>query len=507
MSKRYLSLQLGAWPIQRLRLQARRNHAPFPPDEAPLALVAADRGVPRLAAVNPAARALGLAPGRSLADARAICPGLLVRAAEPAADAEELATLGWWCTRYSPRVMVDGTDSLALDLTGCGHLLGGEAGVLEDVSRRLARSGLSHRLAIADRLSQAWAWARFGAGGILPAGAIGPLLALPVAALRLEPERLAALRRLGFRRIDQLARLPRAALLTRFGPGLAARLERVLGHAEEEGAFVPLRETRRVTARLGWPEPIGRAEDIAAATSELLARLCGALEREGQGVQRLALTLHRADGRVVRLVAGTSRPVRDPPHLFRLLALELEGAEVGEFGVEFLLLEAVATAPLMPSQIGLAAREGAAELARLLDLLGQRLGAARVVRLEPCGSHVPERAQRLVPAGGGLVPRPWLARQPRPLRLLARPRPVEAVARVPDGPPTTLCWREERQRVAVGRGPERLLPEWWWPGDEGRRLRDYYRATVADGRTFWIYREGAYGDPEPPVWRLHGLFE
>ena len=47
-------------------------------------------GVPRLTAVNPAARALGLTPGLALADAPAICPALLVRDAEPVADAEEL---------------------------------------------------------------------------------------------------------------------------------------------------------------------------------------------------------------------------------------------------------------------------------------------------------------------------------------------------------------------------------------------------------------------------------
>ena len=466
------------------------------------------KGVPRLVAVNPAARAQGLRPGRGLADAKAACPGILVRAAEPAADAAELETLGLWCTRYSPRVMVDGADGLAVDLTGCSHLFGGEPGVLADLARRLDRLGLTHRLALADGRARAWAWARFGAGGLLPAQAGDALRALPIAALRLDADLLAALRRLGFRRIGQLAALPRAALLARFGPALALRLDRLLGQAEEEeDGFVPLRETRSFTVRIGWPEPIGRTEDVHAAVERLLAGLCRALEREQRGARRLQLDLHRIDGKVVRLGVGTSRPVRDVRCLFRLLALALEGVEVGHGGVEFLLLEATETAPLGAAQAELAARHDEADLARLVDRLSQRLGAARVVRLEPQGSHVPERAQRLVPAAGGFVPRPWLARQPRPLRLLPRPRPIEAVALVPDGPPVALGWRGERQRVVAAAGPERILPEWWRPEDADARPRDYHRVTLADGCTFWVHREGSHGEPRPPGWRLHGLFD
>jgi protein ImuB len=513
MSRRYLSLWLPEWPIERMRLKARRNNRLFPPVGAPLALVAPERGVPRLAAVDPGARALGLGPGLALADARAICPALLVRDAEPTADADGLATLGLWCTRYSPRVMVDGADGLAVDLTGCSHLSGGERGLLLDLHRRLARLGLTHRLAVADRLAVGWAWARFGEGGILPAGGgrDDALAALPVAALRLDTDLQLALQRLGFRRIGQLAPLPRAALVTRFGPRLAARLDRLLGQGGEE-EFVPLRETRAFTVRVGWPEPIGRAEDIAAATMQLLASLCRELERARAGARRLRLGLHRVDGKVARLEVGTGRPVRDVAHLFRLLALELDGGgvDVG-FGVEFMLLEALETAPLGACQTDLAARGDQAELDRLIDQLARRLGAARVVRLQPVDSHVPERAQRLVPADAALDPRPWLARQPRPLRLLARPEPVEAMAPVPDGPPLWLRGRRhgrQRQRVVAATGPERILPEWWRPdeGETAARPRDYYRVVVEDGCGLWVCREGMHGEPRPPEWRVQGRF-
>ena len=502
MSRRYLSLWLPEWPLERMRLAAGRAGRAFPPEDAPLALVAVERGVPRLTAVGSAAQALGLVPGMALADARAACPDLLVRQAEPAADAAELAALGLWCARYSPRVMVDGADGLAIDLTGCSHLFGGERSLMADLDRRLERLGLTRRLAVAGRHAAAWAWARFGKGGLLPVEAREALADLPAAALRLEPDLLAALRRLGLRRVGDLAALPRSALLTRFGPALPTRLDRLLGLGEEE--FVPLREPCAFSARIGWPEPIGRTEDIAAATLRLLATLSRELERRQQGIRRLALGLHRVDGKVARLTVGTGRPVRDTDHLFRLLALELDGVDIG-LGVEFMLLEALETAPLGAAQADLADDADAAELGRLVDQLAQRLGAARVVRLQPVDSHVPERAQALVPAGAALGARPWLARQPRPLRLLAHPEPVEAMAGVPDGPPLWLRRRRERLRVTVATGPERILPEWWRGEAAAARMRDYYRVATENG-TFWVSREGMYGDPQPPRWRMRGGF-
>ena len=94
--------------------------------------------------------------------------------------------------------MVDGADGLAIDLTGCSHLFGGERSLMADLDRRLERLGLTRRMAVAGRLAAAWAWARFGAGGLLPAET-AVLHELPAAALRLDGDLLTALRRLGLR--------------------------------------------------------------------------------------------------------------------------------------------------------------------------------------------------------------------------------------------------------------------------------------------------------------------
>lgn len=93
----------------------------------------------------------------------------------------------------------------------------------------------------------------------------------------------------------------------------------------------------------------------------------------------------------------------------------------------------------------------------------------------------------------------------RPLRLFARPEPVEATAAVPDGPPMHFRWRRALYRIARSEGPERIAPE-WWRNDEDE-TRDYFRVEDATGHRFWLFREGLYGrETIAPRWYLHGVF-
>ena len=158
-------------------------------------------------AVSALAAAEGIAPGMGVADARALDPALLVEEADFIADAAALTKLAAWCDRFSPWVTPCGTDGILLDVTGCAHLFGDEAGLASQAVARLARQGIEARAAIADTLGAAWALSRFGGsrfrGGAaitVPRGGGQQALAdLPVAALRLEPETVALLERLGLR--------------------------------------------------------------------------------------------------------------------------------------------------------------------------------------------------------------------------------------------------------------------------------------------------------------------
>ena len=93
----------------------------------------------------------------------------------------------------------------------------------------------------------------------------------------------------------------------------------------------------------------------------------------------------------------------------------------------------------------------------------------------------------------------------RPLRLFARPEPIEALAEVPDGPPLRFRWRRVLHNVAAIEGPERIAAPWW--RREAMPTRDYFRAEDTEGRRFWLYREGLWGrETAQAKWFVHGLF-
>ena len=78
-------------------------------------------------ALDAAARRAGLRIGMPAAKAQALVPGLILRDADPAADAKALDRLALWALqRYAPIAAADPPDGLIIDVTGAAHLHGGE---------------------------------------------------------------------------------------------------------------------------------------------------------------------------------------------------------------------------------------------------------------------------------------------------------------------------------------------------------------------------------------------
>lgn len=524
MTRRVVSLSLPSFATDRLsrRLAAADRRSGATTDATtdwrsrPLATVTASHGGQRLAAVNQAAADAGAAPGLPLADARAVVPSLYTAAADPAGDRRALEKLAEWCGRYTPWTAVDESGGLWFDVSGCAHLFDGERALLHDLTARLGRLGLVAVAAVADTPGAAWAVARFAAAGkdgfaVVPEGGAARALApLPVAGLRLPTTIMEGLARMGLRRIGELMALPRAPLVRRFGDVVVERLDQALGRVCEP--LSPLRPPAPIRARLSFPEPIAVTDVVAAAARRLLEAACGQLARIHQGARRLELVLYRVDGTLACAAIGTSRPVREPDHLERLLREKLAVLDAG-FGVEVMVLAVAEAVPLPPVQIATEAtpRNDSDDVARLIDRLGNRLGVDRVVGLDPVASHVPERACREVAATATRKkPTAPFPDKPRPVYLLPWPEPIDAIAPVPDRPPVMFRWRRHAYRVARADGPERICPEWWRETGEiaagDARLRDYYRVEDSEGGRFWVFREGPYRLGERPRWYLHGFF-
>lgn len=473
-----------------------------------------------LIAVDEAAENLGLSAGLGLAQARAMHPAIEVVPEETEADAQLLESIADWCLRYTPLIACDGADGLLLDVSGCAHLYGGEDALVADLSGRLEKAGFAFSIAIAGTIGAAWAAARFGKPGRFANGKERDLIApLPLAALRIAPETVASLARVGLKRVGDIVDLPRAPLTARFGGHLMRQLDRALGREHEP--LTPRLPVAPYLAEQRFAEPIAREEDVLAIVERLAAQLKLALERRGDGARRLELSLFRTDGVVRRIAAGTSRPSRDPIETRALfverLAVLADALDPG-FGFDMARLSVLVTEPYLPAQTGFDGTLDETELNRMVDRLSARLGTQRVRRHIAQDSHIPELATTQVPAQTAPRDNGWkafyhhrdaAALAPRPLRLLTRPEPIEAVAEVPDGPPRRFTWRDARHEVIAAEGPERI-EGMWWSEPSGDIARDYFRVEDNNGLRFWVFRAGLYRDLAPdrpaPSWFLHGTY-
>ena len=442
-----------------------------------------------------------------------------------------LETIADWCLRYTPLVTCDAPDGLLLDISGCAHLYGGEHELVADLGRRVARAGFAYRIAIAGTIGAAWAAAHHGQPAAYENGGERDLLMpLPLAALRIAPATVASLARVGLKRIGDIIDLPRAPLTARFGTELLRQLDRALG-AEHE-PLTPRLPVAPYVAEQRFHEPIAREEDVLGTVEKLAARLGVALERRGDGARRIELTLFRTDGALRRIAVGAARPLRDPHDIRTLFAerLNVLADEIDPgFGFDMARLSVVVAEAAPPEQIGIGGEEDASELVRLADRLSARLGANRVRRPIALDSHIPELAAVTVAAQTAGSDHGWDAFRrhrtevelaPRPLRLLTRPEPIEALAEVPDGPPLRFKWRRALHDVIAAEGPERIEGAWWSEQNAttpaGNLARDYFRVEDKSGLRFWLFRAGLYRDltredvalgaPATPAWFLHGTF-
>ena len=479
-----------------------------PPPERPLVVAGRDRRRRVVVAADAAAQALGVRPGLALSQAQARVPDLHIEEGDPAADAEALERLAEWALRrYSPLVGIDAPDGLLIDITGSAHLFRGEARLLDDMRSRLQGAGLNARIGLADTIGAAHALARFAPEpAVISSGNTDVALApLPIAALRLDPELVERLRRLGFDTIGDLVATPRAPLALRFGPDPERRLDQVFGRLPEP--LQPICPPEPIQVRRAFAEPIAAPETLARYTGKLVETLCSVLERQGLGARWLDLLFHRVDNTVQAIRVGTANPVRDAKRLTRLLTDRLETIDPG-FGIEEMTLTASLAEKQPHVQRDALGGTADSELSALVDTLANRLGTEKVYRVAPVESDLPERSVKRVPPLAPPAGKSWPEHSPRPARLLSPPEPVKTLALLPDHPPVHFTWRGLRRRVTRADGPERLFGEWWRREDEGASVRDYFVVEDETGERFWLFRSGdgesqATGDLR---WYVHGIF-
>ena len=186
---------------------------------------------------TPAAQGVGR--GQTLAEARAICTGLLTRETSPERERAAAQAAREAACAVSPRVEEAAPGLVYLDASGLESLIGDARAVGRALVAAAERVGVRAAVGVASSKSVARLAAqaastdltleatRWGAGGgafrVVPPGEQREFLAqLPLHALDLPDELHEALRRFGLHTLGEVAALPPGPLSARLGPEAAA---------------------------------------------------------------------------------------------------------------------------------------------------------------------------------------------------------------------------------------------------------------------------------------------
>lgn len=479
----------------------------------------------QITALDNVAAAIGLEVGLPLTNARAICPELQVFDADEAADAQTLSHIADWCDRFTPLVALDPPDGLLLDISGCAHLFGGEAGMLRMVCSSLRHQGFAVNAAIAGTPACARVLAFAASNRIVPDGREAEAVsALSIFALGVDGAITRGLRRAGLKTIgDVVARTPHE-ITARFGAEFTALLQEVLGRSD--APISPRRLPPDFMAERRFAEPITTEGVIATALSDLAHTLAFAMEKQGKGARLLEADFFRTDGAVRAIAVKAGQPVTRAHVVDRLFRERLDALadplDPG-FGFDLIRLSARRVDIVVQAQRDLDPRaQDNDDVAALIDRIAARIGGRRVVVHLPQDTHIPEKAMQLMPAQHHLPdaaqavwPERIVGEPPlRPLRMFERPEQIDVISMFPDGPPAQFTWRRAQHRIVNVEGPERIAMEWWtYPAstrpkeNEEARTRDYFRIEDQNGCRFWLYREGVYRrEVKTFRWFMQGIF-
>lgn len=531
--------RLACLSVPLFPLAARLRSEPELRHEA-LAVAVGQGDTARVTAATRLARKAGIRPGLTLAQARARLPKLIARPRDEECERAAQEALLEVAESFSPRVE-DGEEGLLfLDADGLERHHPGESPE-EEMARALmqaaeSRAGLPVRVGVASsKLAARLAAARPHSPHVIAAGMEAEFLApLPLEQLTPQAKTLATLQSWGIHSLGDLARLPRAEVISRLGS--AGQELHTVALGEDPCPLVPRNPppTFQEGMELEWP--LVNLEPFLFTARAALERLAHRLQGQALACQRLELSLAlEPDGHHERSL-DLPAPTRDVKTLLTLLRLDLErqppGAPIAAFQIvahpdrpRRAQLSLFGPEALSPDKL-------ATTVARLFALLGDdRVGSPR-----PADSHRPEGFQ-LVPYAPPPPPRVRTKGRARggflAVRVLRPPLEIEVLteagaatepstaetSNTSEGPLTeqahppshprpralkSLAREEEAKRlqidgrIRVASGPWAMEEEWWGK----RRERDYWDVELAQGGLYRIFRQRATGD-----WFVDGIYD
>jgi protein ImuB len=483
----------------------------------------------RVVACSVAARGDGVAVGLRRREAQGRCPDLVVVEQDTARDARAFEPVVAAAEVFTPRVEMVRPGVVAFATRGPSRYFGGDRALGVKVAEAVAAISAC-RIGVADGPFAAELAARAtGPAGngptVIPPGESAAFLApFPVAALD-RPDLADLLARLGLTTLGDLAALPAATVLGRFGPDGAAAHRLARGLDERPLAVRTPPPDLTVVAEL---DPPADRVDVAAFTAKAMAdQLHQKLTALGLACTRIAIEAETEHGEHQSRLwrhegALTASAVADRMR-WQFDSWLSSGATTA--GISLLRLIPDEVKPDHGRQLGFWGAGAAADdraaraMARIQGLLGPEavvtavIGGGRdpagQVRLVPWGdprqparpggptsAPAPRSTKRTMGAAANEIP-PWPGRLPQPAPALVWRRPAPARVQDAEGRPVAISARGEMSatpatlnmvEVAAWAGPW-PTEERWWDGHSSRR-RARVQLCLADGTAHLAVLEG-----------------
>ena len=454
------------------------------PEGAPRAVIDGPSQRPCVLLPCPRASALGVRPGHTLAEARALVSKLEVQGRQPRAEVERLSSLAAWAYGFSSQVVLRGPDALLLEVGASLKLFGGWPRLRALLAEGLHALEHAHYLAAAptplgaERLAQAGLEVALAS----PEQLRNALADLPITHVGLNDKLQHKLHSVGWRRLGEVLRAPRPELARRFGPELGVWLDRLLGQRPDPQTL--FRPPDRFDRLIEFDGLIESLETLSFPLQRMCRELAAYLNARDGGVLEFLLLCGHDDMPATPIHIGLRQPQRDAQALFEAVRGKLERSPLPG-PLRSLGLHAEHLPPFVPERRDLfdPLPRGELDWAALSERLQARLGQDAIRYLSIDADHRPERAWRVAEQAASYVDGQAGSsdRPPRPLWLLPRPLPLrQSILRTVD----------DIERIETG----------WWDGDDTRR--DYVIAELDNGQLAWLYREAGSQGP----WMLHGWF-
>lgn len=461
--------------------------------------------------------------------ARALMPGVGVLPFRPSRDFLLLRKLAFKGLKYTPLSGLElecwkayEGDSLlsldvrywgiVLDITGTERLHKSETSLAKQILQKLADGGIEGRIGIAPTIGAAWALSRYSENDVSSVSRHflqHAISKLPIESLRLEHETTRTLHMLGIYQIQDVQKLPRKALTSRFGAALLQRLDQAYGALDE--SFHTENAPESYSAKRIFESPLVNREQVKHAAFVLIEKLILQMLEDGKkaGMFRLVVEISRINEKKIyeRRELSLHSASEKLGHIISVIeplidSLSLCGA------VSALFITALQVEHSRGAQYGFSGDENPEIQERLaselIDTLEGKLGPGSVQEASLRHSHIPEHAGNFAPLSNNKV-RLDVSAYPdldRPPLLFSRPEPAQAMSLLPDHPPSRLQWRGQSFRIRRGTGPERIAAEWWEQyADNVMEERDYFKVQDETGRWLWIFRLKTTHE-----WFVHGVW-